>query len=216
MQKTIIITTALLLSSITIIAQNVRDAWLTMPDNILPYLTEPLRKQLTIQKQQNDTVNAMVQNHFNTTTTLQHLSDSRLDLYTEMQNSSQDSTKNHSIALTIARLPYETDSVLCVIKTLRAPEPVSFVSIYNKVWKKITDIWFDSVEMTQRLDTLSLSEYNELVKLIEPKMIKAELLADNCTMQLNISLPLTTKEEKERLFTIIVQRKVKWNGKNFK
>lgn len=195
----------LLCIGIVAMAQNVGTAWLEMPNNLMPYLDRSLRQQLLQQKEAADTAKAVVQNILNETTSLEFLSDNRIDLKT-----------SDGVKQTIVRLPSEQDSVFCCIKTLAAPEPVSFITIYNKVWEKVTEISFHDMEMTQRPDTMTEAQYSELVKLIEPKMVMAELLSDNETLELSLSLPLTSKEEKERLTAILLQRKVKWNGKNFK
>lgn len=205
MKTKLYIVLALLCVGVAVMAQNIGTAWLEMPNSLMPYLDRTMRQQLLSQKAASDTAKAVVQNSLNTSTTLEYMSDSRLDL-----------RMDEGVDMTIVRLPLEQDSILCCIKTLSAPEPVSFVTIYNKVWQKIEDVSFNDIVMIQRPDTMTESHYVELAKLIEPKMIRAELLSDDKTLVLDLSLPMTSKEEKERLKAILLQRKVKWDGAIFK
>jgi hypothetical protein len=51
---------------------------------------------------------------------------------------------------------------------------------------------------------------------MDVKLVGAQLMLDEDALVVNLSVPMLTKEESERLKAILLQRKLKWNGQNFK
>ena len=65
-------------------------------------------------------------------------------------------------------------------------------------------------------DTMAVEQYNKLCAMVEPVMVAAELNKDEDSITFSLSTPFITKKEKEELFIVLRQRKLKWDGKTFK
>ncbi|MDO4931383.1 MAG: DUF3256 family protein [Prevotellaceae bacterium] len=185
-------------------AQSVSDMFVTMPDSMFPYLAKEQRGELVNLKKVDPSVPAELRSIFDGTVALTSSDD---DLMTLMVDS--------AVVMELARLGSVTgDSVYCLLRTVRTPEWDTSASIYNKEWIKVEDISFDDVELVHRPDTMTENKFQELQNLIEFRMVEAHFEGKD-VVALRQSLPLTTKEERKRLNDILMQRKLKWDGKRF-
>lgn len=69
-------------------------------------------------------------------------------------------------------------------------------------------------QLTIRPDHLSTTEYEKLKAMIDPVMVEASLHAESDELSLRLSLPLLSKEDKEKVKAILASAQLKWsNGK---
>ena len=112
----------------------------------------------------------------------------------------------------------DSDSVLCVVRTLMGPELESKVSFYNLKWEKLPlQITIPEVrQLVHKPDTMTSERFEELFRMIEPPLLNASLNIDDDTLLVGLSAPMLNKEEREAVKAILRQRKLKWNGETFK
>ena len=190
-------------------AQTLREAWVAMPDSLLPYLDKSKRAQLL--ELNDDRMPAEADNKLQGT--------SRLD--TLLQNYLQVSA-SESMVLQMKLLPRQTaegqeaDSVLCMVQTLKGPCPESRVRLFSRSWELLSDTCYRDKKLLVRPDTISAERFAELLESISLVVWKSELLPDADELVLTPSLPLLFVEEKEKMKPLLLQRNLKWNGKTFK
>ena len=97
--------------------------------------------------------------------------------------------------------------------------PESVVSFYDTKWGKRDEKEFLSIVepslLVNKPDTMDVERYEQLVKLVDPIMVQAVFLPEDQSLEFSLSTPLLTLKEKESLNAILVQRKLKWNGRMF-
>ena len=205
MKRTIIVClclTALFSAS----AKDMRELWLSMPDSLIGYMDKSKRLALL------DHVD------MNTTAELTNKLEGKTSLDTLTSNFMQ-VTLNNVVDLRMTLLPSTgegaTDSILCVVRTYRNAEPESIVELYDQSWKRLRKIDFDAEMFFNRPDTISQERYEQIRSLVYVLFVKAELREGSDVLVLTPSLPFNTREEKEKIKSIILQTNVKWNGKIF-
>ena len=205
MKRTIIVClclTALFSAS----AKDMRELWLSMPDSLIGYMDKSKRLALL------DHVD------MNTTAELTNKLEGKTSLDTLTSNFMQ-VTLNNVVDLRMTLLPSTgegaTDSILCVVRTYRNAEPESVVELYDQSWKRLRMIDFDAEMFFNRPDTISQERYEQIRSLVSVLFVKAELREGSDVLVLTPSLPFNTREEKEKIKSIILQTNVKWNGKIF-
>lgn len=210
MKKLIVLLVAFSLS-MSVSAKSLRDLWLSMPDSLLPTFNKNLRLEFVELKDLG--VKPEVKNLLGDNCLIDTLSNDYLQMATSQQ-----------AVLQMKMLPMEdSDSILCVVKTFSAPEKESDVRFYDQDWHEIARKNFVSDDAWEGLtryfkskpDTMSTEKYEEMFRMVEPVMVSANLSLDDETLTFSLSLPLVSKEEKEALNALIVQRKFKWNRKRF-
>ena len=209
MKKQLLTLFWLLLAVLPAGAQTLREAWVAMPDSLLPYLDKSKRAQLL--ELNDDRMPAEADNKLQGT--------SRLD--TLLQNFLQVSA-SESMVLQMKLLPcqpaegQEADSVLCMVQTLKGPCPESRVRLFSRSWELLSDTCYRDKKLLVRPDTISVERFAELLESISLVVWKSELLPDADELVLTPSLPLLFVEEKEKMKPLLLQRNLKWNGKTFK
>ena len=205
MKRTIIV--CLCLSALfTASTKDMRELWLSMPDSLIGYMDKSKRLALL------DHVD------MNTTAELTNKLEGKTSLDTLTSNFMQ-VTLNNVVDLRMTLLPSTgegaTDSILCVVRTYRNAEPESIVELYDQSWKRLRKIDFDAEMFFNRPDTMSQERYEQIRSLVSVLFVKAELREGSDVLVLTPSLPFNTREEKEKIKSIILQTNVKWNGKIF-
>lgn len=207
--KKIFLTLALLVS-LSAGAQSLREAWISMPDSLLPVLDRNLRTELV------ELTDMGVKSEVNS------LLGENCSMDTLTADFLQVTTSSAS-TLQLKLLPLsQGDSLVCMVKTFSAPEKESEIGFYSHDWKQLdSQEYLDSALMLEQCrpyfssipDTLS----NVLVPetAVEPRMVYFQLFPGEESLVAGLSLPMLTKEEKERIQLLLLQRKFKWNGKNF-
>lgn len=205
MKRTIIVCLCLT-ALFTASAKDMRELWLSMPDSLIGYMDKSKRLALL------DHVD------MNTTAELTNKLEGKTSLDTLTSNCMQ-VTLNNVVDLRMTLLPSTgegaTDSILCVVRTYRNAEPESIVELYDQSWKRLRKIDFDAEMFFNRPDTISQERYEQIRSLVSVLFVKAELREGSDVLVLTPSLPFNTREEKEKIKSIILQTNVKWSGKTF-
>ncbi|MDD6553248.1 MAG: DUF3256 family protein [Prevotellaceae bacterium] len=191
-----IISLLLLLAAVSVSARSVRQAWVALPDSVFPYLDKNLRLEcLDLYDMK---VKADVKNLLGEHTVMDSLTNDYL--HVQLSPVSEFSMK---------AFPMGKDSVVYSILTVLGPEKEStfFPAVNTPAW----DGFF-----IQRPDTMTEERYKELCKMIEPKMVWAEFSVSEPEVIFHVSLPLTTKADRDAISMILRPQTLRWDGKSFK
>lgn len=190
-----------------------KDLWLAMPDSVLPYLNESMRR---------DHIDFITMNLDSEVKNL-------LEGKGVMDTLSVDYCHvrlNEKLTWQLMLLPLEgkNDSVICSIKTYHTLCPESEVSFFNLGWTRIENSFglpsmsnSDKLisDMTQKPDTMSLQQFAKMKEELLPVMVEAVYSPFDKTIELRLSGHLTSVDAGESLDAIIIPKKYKWNGKEF-
>ena len=196
------------LSMIPLSAKSVREMWLSMPDSIIPYLNNNQRIELVDFINLN--VKSEVSNLLGDSTVLDTLSTDYLHL-----------TVNPSTKIELKMLPFvNADSILCMIKTLNAPESESMIEFYDKDWNRLpSEAMFDGSDLNSIKDSLVFAQHALLENkhdMPDPVLMYASLNLATNEILFRLSFPLMSREEKETIKDFILPKKLKWTGEMFK
>jgi len=120
----------------------------------------------------------------------------------------------------LALLPrLQGDTIVCMLRTYLGEAPETTFAFYDTNWRKTDAAGLlpvvDPMTLVQRPDTMTLEHYNELLRLIDPMMVAAELAPAGNELVFSLSTPMTSRKEREQLKAILLQRKLKWTGQTF-
>ena len=185
-------------------AQAIEQWWLGMPDSLLGYMNKS--KRIEAMDYQHMGLKIDVTNLLKGSTTVDTLTNEFLQV-----------KLSEAALLQMRLLPKDSDSVVCVVKTLFAPEAESSVAFYDRNWKRVGQLTADTLAapFLSHPDTMATARFEELSRLVDPVMVRCTLSVSDATLTQELSLPLLTKEEKQAMKAIIKQRKLKWNGERF-
>ncbi len=186
-------------------AQSVGDLFVTMPDSLFPYLLPQQRSELLSLKRLDESSDATLRSSFQCDAVVRTLTDERLVV-----------TLDTLLTLEMQRLAVagDADSVVCVLLTVPVPEPMTEAYIYNKMWNMLRRIDLSDVVCVQKPDTMSVSEYEEALRLIEFPIMSATF-GEGPTLQVEQHVPLIHKSERTLTDAILSKRELLWNGENF-
>lgn len=202
---------SLLATAFTAEGKSLKELWHSTPDSLAPSLNRNLRIEMT--DLQDMKVKAEVTSLLGDTSIMDTLTSNFAQVRI-----------NKSCTIQMKLLPTNSgDSIVCMVKTLAAPERESEVFLYDQEWHELdmsqtfAGKSVDSLPGTliQKPDTMSEERFDELKKNIEPKMMSALLFEHEDAIVFCLSLPLLSNEEKKQTRTIRLQRKFKWNGITF-
>lgn len=195
--------TAALLSPLPVMAKSVKELWLAMPEDMVPYLGKEKRQECLDFMQMG--VKAEADNALGGKSVVDTLTADYLQ-----------ATLSRSLTLQMKRLPVDgRDSLLCVVRTIHGPEPESMVEFYSQEWERLGGMQFLVDDLVQRPDTMSTQRFRELLLLFDPGLVCASLVPDSDELEVSVRAVNVTAEEAEELKAIILQRKFKWNGTEF-
>jgi hypothetical protein len=183
--------------------------WQNMPDSLAPaYLKADKRRAMVDYYNMGET--AEVIHSLQGVSTLDMLSAS----YAEV-------TLSGALSMQLALLPTaQGDTILCRVVTVTAPAKESKVEFFDTKWNKLkTDEYLTNVtfeQLVQRPDTLNEDEFSYLCTFFEPRLIYSVFNPDDSSLAFALDTPLTSRFDKERLEAIMMQRKLKWDGKMYK
>lgn len=192
-------------------AKSLREMWVNMPDSVLATLDRNLRLELV--ELADMKVKAEVKDKMGGDCVMDTLTANFLQV-----------RLGKTVTLQMKMLPREgADSLLCVVKTLAAPEKESEVAVVDPQWNPIAvDHLFGGKSMdevkaslVQRPDTMSQEEYDELDRMMELRLVSALVFAHDNSIVFRLSTPLISSDDKKRVNAIKLQRKFNWNGKSF-
>ena len=177
-----------------------------MPDTLLPYLDASKRTELIDFYKMG--VEAKTTNKFSGETVLDTLSAH----YAQLQLS-------ESSTLQLLLLPQDdADTLICAVRTYLGEAPESTVSFYATDWHPLDASLYlpplSPMALVERPDTMSVEQYETVLKTLDPIMLAARIEADG-TLVWTVSAPLLSAAERKALASVALQRKLKWNGKTF-
>lgn len=194
-------------------AKTMREMLVAMPDSVVPYLNKNMRLELVELMDMH--VAPEVKNSLAGVSKIDTLTADYLQLTLN---------KVTTLEMKLLARGENGDSLLCMIKTLEAPEKESEISFFSQQWEPL-DLhgMFDGKDLgalTETLlakpDTMSAERYQELKAMVEPRMVYATFSEIGNDVVFNLSLPLLVEEDKMAVKAILLQRKFKWNGITFK
>lgn len=224
----------LLLLPLTVGAQTVRDLWLSMPPSLAPYLSTSLRTQcLDFYDMHTDaqTDNALKgKSRIDTLTstflaatlskahTLQMkllpASGSGLGSASASVSGSGSSMVSGSVSSSSLS---SCDSVLCVVRSWDGPKRDSEVQLFDRQWKPLqAPLTFSADSFVCRPDTMSEERFSRLVAMLDPIMFSVSLSPAENVLLVKLSPVVPNPEDEKAIEQILVQRKLKWDGKTFK
>lgn len=183
------------------------DFIIAMPDSVVPYLNKVKRTEMVDFYGMG--VKAETFNLLSEGTVLDSLTTSYANI-----------TLSESSRMQLSLLKAEQgDTVLCMVRSLMGEAPESVVSFYDAGWRKLeTNHYLDAVDpasLVSRPDTMDVERYDYLLRYIDPVMVLAEFSPEDNSLSFSLSTPMVTKQEREDLKAILLQRKVKWSGARF-
>lgn len=228
----------LLLLPLTVGAQTVRDLWLSMPPSFAPYLSTSLRTQcLDFYDMHTDaqTDNALKgKSRIDTLTstflaaTLSKAHTLQMKLLPASGSGSGSATASAlgsgsalgsslgSASVSSSSLS-SCDSVLCVVRSWDGPKRDSEVQLFDRQWKPLqAPFTFSADSFVCRPDTMSEERFSRLVALLDPIMFSVSLSPAENVLLVKLSPVVPNPEDEKAIEQILVQRKLKWDGKTFK
>lgn len=204
--KRFIISVFLLSVLVVSFAKSVGEMFISMPDSMIPYVSKEQRQDLVNMKNIDPGTDATLTTMFKSNVVLKYLSEERMTF------------EVGTLCYEIGRLYSNIlgDSVYCMLNTLQTPEKETLAHIYNKEWKKISDLSFDSLVNMEKPDTMQSELYLEALSLIEYPVVEAYFDDGPSAICLKCNFPMVNESEKKKLEAFVLQRKLKWNGESFK
>lgn len=109
------------------------------------------------------------------------------------------------------------DSVLCVVRSWDGPKRDSEVQLFDRQWKPLqAPLTFSADSFVCRPDTMSEERFSRLVALLDPIMFSVSLSPAENVLLVKLSPVVPNPEDDKAIEQILVQRKLKWDGKTFK
>lgn len=230
----------LLLLPLTVGAQTVRDLWLSMPPSLAPYLSTSLRTQcLDFYDMHTDaqTDNALKGKSRIDTLTSTFLAATLSKAHTLQMKllpasgsgsgsasasvSGSGSSIGSASSLVSGSVSSSSlsscDSVLCVVRSWDGPKRDSEVQLFDRQWKPLqAPLTFSADSFVCRPDTMSEERFSRLVALLDPIMFSVSLSPAENVLLVKLSPVVPNPEDEKAIEQILVQRKLKWDGKTFK
>ena len=213
MKRFLILLVSCVLTSFAQAQVSMRDVWLSMPDSILPYLNRSLRTEHVdfIDRQ----MKSEVKNLLHESGVLDTLTNDFASYYLPQSSSLE------------MRLLTTADSlqVICLVKTVMAPEAESEVRFFDTSWQPLADDYGLPLHLsegeilkqfTHQPSDMTDERFDELCKMIDPVMLSASLSASSPMITLCLSTPVLTKQELDDVSVIAKQISFNWDGLRFK
>ena len=183
-----------------------REMWIEMPDSLCPLLTRNLRSEIT--EYIDLDAEPVLLNRMKTET--------RIDT-TTADYISVKITKVSRIEIKLLRKS-DAETVVCMAYTYNAPEEDTELSFWTTNWEPLDSRRFvdtNGVDCFQKPDSMTVERFEELKKYMRPRLLAIHLSPYSDELIVNPSIPLVSKEDRLLLESIVVQRKLKWNGVKF-
>ncbi len=195
-----------LVCALTASAQDVATLWISMPEELSPYLSLNQRKEMI--ECFRIGVDTSVVNALHGTTDIDTLTADYGRFILSPPRTLQ-----------LIRLPQDGDSILCVIDSYSAPATQSTIAFYDLLWQplppaeRMPDI--DVAELTLRPDTMTVADYEALCAWADPTLVEMNYNIETKELELSLSIPFVDVEDKEKISAIICKRRLMWGGKAF-
>ncbi len=206
MRRTVISLILMLVFSMeTSFGKTMREVWIDMPDSITMYLTKSMRTELADYVDMK--VSAATKNAIGDTVKIDTLTSDYIAV-----------TLSENSKLEMKLLPKDGSNIICMVRTYYGTAAESIISFWQLDWQQLPDISMpalENIELIKKPDSLSVTEFNKIKAMISPKMIEMRLSPNDNSLLLSYSLPDVNKEDSELIKSILVQKKINWNGEIF-
>ena len=230
----------LLLLPLTVGAQTVRDLWLSMPPSLAPYLSTSLRTQcLDFYDMHTDAqtdnalkgksrIDTLTSTFLAATLSKAHTLQMKLLPASGSGSGSASASASGSSIGSASGLGSSLgsgsssslsscDSVLCVVRSWDGPKRDSEVQLFDRQWKPLqAPLTFSADSFVCRPDTMSEERFSRLVALLDPIMFSVSLSPAENVLLVKLSPVVPNPDDEKAIEQILVQRKLKWDGKTFK
>ena len=197
---------------------SLRDVWLSMPDGMIPYLNKNLRLEHL------DFVDMGVKSEVNHQLNGVSVMDILTADYTHIKLSNSSSLELRLLSVN------DSTKIICMVKTFKAPAEESEIHFYDAKWNQLagdygleqiknqdnTDVDALLSNFVQKPDTMTSERFEELSKLIEPVMVYASFDVSEPILTFKLSIPLATPDDREQVNSILLPRRFKWDGGQFR
>ena len=183
-------------------AQDMRNVFRDAPDEMFPLLTKNLRADLVDFADAGMT--AKVTNNFDGTSVLEELDDDYLLLATTALSTMQ-----------LKLLPMQGDTVICVVKSVKAEATDSRIRFYDLEWNRL-----DGSEMFA-LPAISDffvpgADVSEVADVCDIYLVALHLNADDNTLVAEYTMPAyMSAEDAEKVKPLLRKLVYRWNGERF-
>lgn len=214
----------LLLLPLTVGAQTVRDLWLSMPPSFAPYLNTSLRTQcldfydMHTDAQTDNALKGKSRIDTLTSTFLAATLSKAHTLQMKLLPASASGLGSSMVSGSVSSSSLSScDSVLCVVRSWDGPKRDSEVQLFDRQWKPLqAPLTFSADSFVCRPDTMSEERFSRLVALLDPIMFSVSLSPVENVLLVKLSPVVPNPEDEKAIEQILVQRKLKWDGKTFK
>lgn len=234
----------LLLLPLTVGAQTVRDLWLSMPPSFAPYLSTSLRTQcLDFYDMHTDAqtdnalkgksrIDTLTSTFLAATLSKAHTLQMKLLPASGSGSGSASASASGSGSASGSSLGSASsmvsgsgsssslsscDSVLCVVRSWDGPKRDSEVQLFDRQWKPLqAPLTFSADSFVCRPDTMSEERFSRLVAMLDPIMFSVSLSPAENVLLVKLSPVVPNPDDEKAIEQILVQRKLKWDGKTFK
>ena len=178
-------------------AQDMRTVFLNAPDGIFPLLSGNDRADLVDYIEAGMT--AKVTNRLDGTTVLHELENDYLKLAT---------TASSDVQLKL--LPFQNDTVICMIKTVKAEAADSRIRFYDKEWNLLDG---DRMFRSPSIAEFFTSAVDELVNKCDIDLVSLTLSATDNTLAAEYTMPAYMIEDDAKKVKPMLRKLVyRWNG----
>lgn len=107
-------------------------------------------------------------------------------------------------------LATNNDTIICLVKTLSAPEKESKIVFYNAQWNKLNEQTFSLEDIIGKENSEKFKSY------FNPLLISAQLMEDSNNISISVSDYMISEDDKKELKDLPLQKSLQWNGNLFK
>ena len=187
------------------------DVWINIPDSLMKYLNWDKRNDLVAYY--NMGAEASIPSLLDEKSILLKLTDNYISL-----------RLNQSSTMQMALLSTDDeDSLICMVRTYiggtkeEDGAAESVITFYDMQWNRLDNARFltplEGKDLVNRPDTMSQEQYDLLVGMAHPQMLSVEMDETDLSLTYRLTVPMLAAKEREQLNSILLQRKLKWNGK---
>ena len=192
--KRILLLVLIALGTTLIEAQTMRQIWIDMPDEMVPYLNQSNRTELADYVDMK--VDAAIRNKLEDTTRIERLT---LEYIRVKLNAS------HRLEM---RLLQKADGskVLCVVNTWLGPAADSRLSFYDTDWHQLADISVPTAtndQLCSRPEGMSQERYEELLAMLDPLLTEIVLSETDDAITFRRSVPIVSNDDLPELKSIL-------------
>lgn len=184
-------------------AQGVDSLFVNMPDSLFPYLARAQRSELLNMQRIDTSTHAVLQSLYDGKVEMLYKDADRMTIGLDSLTT-----------LEMSALMSEGNAVCCVLRTVATPEKHTELALYDAAWNRLQTVDIDTVQLMQRPDTMSEEQFHDLFKLVEFQLVEAHFV-DAQTVELELNIPMVSKDDRKKFAAVLVQRRLKWNGKTF-